>query len=312
MPNTSAHTPFKSEEGRRQYEDAYAATMALWPVSYQDVDVETTFGTTHVHVCGPRWAPPLVLLHGMRVSSASWAAQVGALSRSYRILAPDLVWDYGKSAAHKPMEHFADATRWLCELLDAFAIERASLLGISYGGWIAARQALRFPQRVDRVALLAPAATFRTLSATFVLKSMPMAVLKTHAATDRYMRWAAVREHGQDERYDQVMDRLVHQLHMGVRHIQDPSHILPDVLTDEELAGIKAPVLMMVGAQEKIYDPRAALQRATQHIEHIQAFLVEDASHDIQLAQTERVNAHLLAFLRGELEGGRGASVGSL
>lgn len=43
------------------YERAFAA---LWPTPWQELDVETSYGATHVHRYGPARGEPVVLLHG--------------------------------------------------------------------------------------------------------------------------------------------------------------------------------------------------------------------------------------------------------
>ena len=53
---------FKTREGEARFLAAYDAEMKRWPVPYEEIDVPTRFGRTHVVVCGSKTAPPLVLL----------------------------------------------------------------------------------------------------------------------------------------------------------------------------------------------------------------------------------------------------------
>jgi pimeloyl-ACP methyl ester carboxylesterase len=64
--------PFRSPELRAQLIAKYDAVLDSWPVPYEERDVDTGFGTTHVIVTGPASAPPLVLLHGAATTSAMW------------------------------------------------------------------------------------------------------------------------------------------------------------------------------------------------------------------------------------------------
>jgi hypothetical protein len=56
-------SPFRSADGERDYMAAYEATMRLWPVSYDAMNLVSRFGSTHIVVCGPTNGPPLVILH---------------------------------------------------------------------------------------------------------------------------------------------------------------------------------------------------------------------------------------------------------
>ena len=55
---------FKTPEGEVAFLAAYDAAMKLWPVRYEELEVPSRFGTTHIIASGPKDAPPLVLLHG--------------------------------------------------------------------------------------------------------------------------------------------------------------------------------------------------------------------------------------------------------
>ncbi len=45
---------FKSPKGEAEYMAAYEATMGLWPVPYESMDIQSRFGSTHLVVCGPK------------------------------------------------------------------------------------------------------------------------------------------------------------------------------------------------------------------------------------------------------------------
>jgi pimeloyl-ACP methyl ester carboxylesterase len=104
--------------------------------------------------------PPVVLLHGLGATNASMLTTLSDLSRDFRVIAPDLpgFGDSGKPSARYDAEFFS---RWLDEFLGAIAVDSAHLVGNSMGGRVAIETALRYPGRVDRLALLAPAMAFR-------------------------------------------------------------------------------------------------------------------------------------------------------
>lgn len=102
--------------------------------------------------------PPLVCIHGLGGTKASFLPTVGGLApRGHRVVALDLP---GFGDSHKPLDGAYDApyfARGLFELLDALGIERAHLVGNSMGGRIAIEAALQQPERVDKLVLLSPA-----------------------------------------------------------------------------------------------------------------------------------------------------------
>jgi len=101
--------------------------------------------------------PPVVLLHGLGATKASFLPTIGALADRHRVIAVDLP-GFGDSA--KPLAASYDApffARSVVALLDALELERASVVGNSMGGRVALELGLAHAARVDRLVLLAPA-----------------------------------------------------------------------------------------------------------------------------------------------------------
>jgi pimeloyl-ACP methyl ester carboxylesterase len=109
---------------------------------------------------GRRGAPPVVLIHGLGATGASFLPTVWDLSSDYHVIAVDLP---GFGESDKPVRplHPEFFARWLVALLDALSIERASLVGNSMGGRVALEAGIRSPSRVERLVLLAPSLAWR-------------------------------------------------------------------------------------------------------------------------------------------------------
>ena len=99
---------------------------------------------------------PVVLLHGLGATNASMLTSLWALSRRFRVIAPDLPGhgETGKPAACYDAAFFA---RWLAAFVDRLGLDRPDLVGNSLGGRVALEAAVARPERVGRIALLAAA-----------------------------------------------------------------------------------------------------------------------------------------------------------
>ena len=95
--------------------------------------------------------PPVVFLHGVGGSRTAWGPQLRGLSDRFRCIAWDMP-GYGDSELLEPLTFEGIADR-LVGLLDTLAIERADLVGLSFGGMHAMHTALRHPERVNRLVL---------------------------------------------------------------------------------------------------------------------------------------------------------------
>ena len=94
---------------------------------------------------------PVVFLHGLGGSRTSWEPQLAGLSAGFRCVAWDMP-GYGVSAPVEPLT-FASIADSVARLLDAAGVERAHLVGESFGGMHALHTALRHPERVARLVL---------------------------------------------------------------------------------------------------------------------------------------------------------------
>lgn len=193
MTHTSA---FKTPEGEAAFLAAYDAAIKLWPVPYEEIEVPTRFGMTHVVTSGPKDAPPLVLLHGYFTTLTMWSPNVADFSREYRVYAIDVMGQPGKSIPDpdEPIRDAAGFGAWLSATLDGLNLDRISLGGMSYGGWLALNLALTAPERIRKLVLLSPAASFQPLVRQFSVRGMLMGFFPTRFTVNSCFGWMGFKD----------------------------------------------------------------------------------------------------------------------
>ncbi|HQV91772.1 MAG TPA: alpha/beta fold hydrolase, partial [Phycicoccus sp.] len=116
-------------------------------------------GARDLFVASTGSGPTLVLLHGGGPGAsgvANWTRNIPALAVHFSLVIPDLP-GYGRSTKDLDQsDPFGDLAAAVRGLLDELDIERAHLVGNSYGGGAALRLALDRPDRVDRMVLNGP------------------------------------------------------------------------------------------------------------------------------------------------------------
>jgi pimeloyl-ACP methyl ester carboxylesterase len=109
----------------------------------------------HYQEAGDEEAPPLILIHGFISSNLVWNEVFLPLAQAgFRVIAPDLP-GYGYS--DKPRDGaytIASQARAVIGLMDRLGIKKATIVGASYGGAVAALMALDCPERVARLVLV--------------------------------------------------------------------------------------------------------------------------------------------------------------
>lgn len=98
--------------------------------------------------------PAVVLVHGMAGSSTTWKHVLPALAERFTVVAPDLL-GHGQSAKPRGDYSLGAYASGIRDLLVALDVPRASFVGHSLGGGVAMQLAYQFPERCERLALVA-------------------------------------------------------------------------------------------------------------------------------------------------------------
>jgi len=232
----------------------------------------------------PERQPPVVLLHGAGGTHQLWLYQVRDLPQA-QTYAPDLP-GHGRSQG-PGRDRIAAYGDWLVAFLDAVGVERAVLTGHSMGGGIALDVALRYPDRVAGLGLVATGARMRVA---------PALLEKLQQDPETATRLIADWSYGPE-----ASEELVRQ---GRRQLQQaaPGVLYGDFVACDDfdirgrLGEISAPAFVLCGTQDRMtpakYAPalRDALPEATLH-------LVEGAGHMVLVEQPQAVTKALMMLI---------------
>lgn len=114
----------------------------------------TTSQGCHLHYQDRGRGPAVLLGHSYLWDSSMWAPQIQALSRHYRVIAPDL-WGHGASGPlPADTQDLKGLASQMLELLDALHIRECAVVGLSVGGMWGAELALKAPERVRSLVMM--------------------------------------------------------------------------------------------------------------------------------------------------------------
>ncbi len=130
--------------------------------------------------------PAVLLLHGIAGSSDSWVPVMELLSGDYDVLAPDFL---GHGASGKPLGDYSLGSQasHVRDLLHLLGMERATVVGHSFGGGVAMQFAYQFPERCERLVLVDSGGLGREVSWLLRLAALPAA---EYALPLVFPRWA--------------------------------------------------------------------------------------------------------------------------
>lgn len=288
---------FKTAQHRTAYEQVYDRLLRdHWPVARDELDIDTRFGPTRVRRSHGGDGVPLVMLHPHAGSSVGWYPLIEHLVEDRDVYTPDTMGGCGRTVQEQPVTAAQDLVDWVDELLDQLGHDRVHLLGYSEGGWVAANVAAtsRNAGRLASVTLVEPAAAIAKVPAGFLLQMvgrgmLAMASRDRTAGIARLNRWM----NGDVELTDVQLELLEVSLGTFTQRLPKPAP-----LTDDDLAAITAPVLLMIAEDTKLYDPDVAARRARELIADVTIDITANAGHGLLFQYPDTTIARINTFLR--------------
>ncbi len=124
----------------------------LGDLSYESIEV---YGQTLRYVEKGK-GETLILLHGLGSNSERWIYNIDELAKTYNVISLEQV---GFGYSDKPVVPYRGATlvEFLNEFMDQKEIKKATIIGNSMGGWVAALFAISHPEKLDKLILVDPA-----------------------------------------------------------------------------------------------------------------------------------------------------------
>ena len=140
-------------------------------------------------VCGPKDAPPLVLLHGYMATSTMWSTNIADFSKDHRVYAVDVMGQPSKSIPDEPICNTADFVSWLTATLDGLRLDRVSLVGMSL--WRLAGSQLRRRRTRSGFGSLCCCrpAELLPMVRQFTVRGMLMVLFPTRLTVNSFFRW---------------------------------------------------------------------------------------------------------------------------
>lgn len=120
--------------------------------------------------------PALLLIHGIGDSSDTWRTVLDQLVLDHRVIVPDLL---GHGRSEKPRADYSVAAyaNGMRDLLTVLGVDRVTVIGHSLGGGVAAQFTYQYPERVERLVLVASGGIGRSVSPLLRAAAVPGAEL---------------------------------------------------------------------------------------------------------------------------------------
>jgi pimeloyl-ACP methyl ester carboxylesterase len=276
----------------------YHRFQASLGIHFEDLLLDTRFGTTHILATGPRDAPPVVITHGGNQTNPHALRRLAPLLKRerHRIYAPDTIGHPGKSAQTRLSPRDDSYGRWLNDVLDGLSLESAAFVGGSFGAGIMLRLAAYAPQRISKLFLFVPSGIVRVPLSSMVFQlSMPyllylLAPSRTKLA--RAVQWMGDELGKDDLEWSEV----------AFRHIRIEAQ-MPRPASKRELKRLQAPTLVIAAEHDAMFPGKAVIKRSREIIPNlVAAECLKGGTHYSSEKDMEYVNNRIWEFLETDKE----------
>lgn len=286
---------YKRPEGVTLHRSFCEKRLARLAVPYESKLVNTRFGFTHVLVCGPAQAAPLVLVHSMAGDATEWEHQIAFFSQHYRLYVLDVPGASPRSAPVHIAFFNSDWAIWLLEVLHELEVKKANFVATGVGCGVVIKLAGLVPGYLNSVALVEPfnIAPLRRVSSLKLLVLVQLAVLFPRPATiKRYIKAACARKSRLD---DATMQEQIEHFQLFTRYCKF-SGAFP-TFSNEDLSKLRGPTLLLLAKENKFRRLADITSRIRRAIPHLKLAVVPDAGVDILVEQPQAVNKAIAEFL---------------
>jgi pimeloyl-ACP methyl ester carboxylesterase len=264
--------------------------------------------TRYVHA-GSAQNPAVVLIHGIGGSWEAFCANIGPFSKHFNVFSFDNVGAGFTDKPEQPIYEMKDYVAHLRAFFGAMDIKRASIIGVSMGGWNAINFAHAYPDMVDRIILCAASGLKRDPGHT-----PPAAV---NISSDR----AKASDHPTWENISNIFTDLIHDPRKRLPDfvkVRQAVYQLPEMkesmkrilaitktenfnksaLSDDEWREIDKTVLLVESTDDSEHF-RKNTRRAHSLLRNSRIFAMSEVAHWPQFENAEVFNNEAIRFLQG-------------
>jgi pimeloyl-ACP methyl ester carboxylesterase len=269
-------------------------------MAQQPTAKDATVFSYKIHYLEAGRGSPVILLHGSGGEGARWMPTIKGLASDYRVIAPDQI---GWGASDKPMTiyHGGVFAEFLARFMKEIGVPKATLIGQSMGAGVALQMAVHYPQMVERMVLVngggftSPNDPPRSGAPDWHARQIANA--GTLAESREYLEKMYFN-------HSLITDELVESnLILRLRSAYTAEAVQTagarglGNLTEAQVRGIKAPTLLVWGANDKLSPPVNA-DKLNAAIAGSRKVLVDKAGHYPFIEHPDQFNQAVRDFLK--------------
>lgn len=267
MKNNKA---FRTQQGREEVIKYSDMLLEKLTIPYERLNINTRHGNTFLIAAGDITAPPIVLLHGSSMNSIMWVSDIIKYYKKYRVYALDIPGEAGRSDERQLPFTTSDLDDWLYDVFNELSITKAVVIGASLGAWLAAKFAIRYPEKIDKLVLLCPAG-IGTQNKNIIFAALFYMLFGENGIRKLFKKI--------NGNVDMPEIMLKFQILIGKNFNIRKEHI--PIFSDDEIRCLTMPVFLFVGAKDIMLHSMETADRMKKLVPNARINILPDGGHSI-------------------------------
>ncbi|MGY5355569.1 alpha/beta fold hydrolase [Wenyingzhuangia sp. IMCC45467] len=264
---------YNSEQSKKEILKLYDQKLNSLNINYQYQTVETSFGNTHIIVCGKDTHPPIILLHGSNACAPIALETYQKLIPYFKVYAIDILAQPNKSDETRLSMKDDSYGKWMHEIIDNLQIDNITIAGFSFGGLVSLKTLEYNENKINKVYLSAPA---------YIVNGNPLkALFKIFIPMKKFMRTQNIK----------YLERFLKEIFSE----KDPfaleflSKVLPNFTMDftpvptiskQRANSIKTPIVLFAAENDLMFPGKKMIQRAVKIFPSLKSHqLLKNSNH---------------------------------
>ena len=291
---------YKTSEGKAIAYESYDKALSLFSGEITEDKIPTDYGQTHVLLSGDPAGNPIILIPGLFGDASMWYANMGELSRYYKVYAFDMPNYGGKSQpSGKEIQDLMDYKAWFSQVMEYYDLKEVSIIGVSYSSWLALALSREMPERISNLVLLDPSETFMPMNGGIAWKGFTSFMFfPNRNKYSKFLDWLGGGY--SDSSMIVWREHMLDVMEYGSTKMFDvPQH---RIFAPDELTMVNMPVLILAGGKPILYeDPKEFKAAALKTLPHAEVEIVAGCGHGLNMEKPAEVNQRIITFLNGNL-----------
>ncbi|MFD3157309.1 alpha/beta fold hydrolase [Haloimpatiens sp. FM7330] len=284
---------YKNDEYKQNIIKMYNKFKAKSKVDYEDKYIDTKFGKTHILTAGNENSDSIIIFHGGNMINTNTLFWFDKLAEKYRIIAPDYLGHPGLSEEKVLNSNNDDYANWIVEIMDNFKLEKVNVIGPSFGGGVALNFAKYYPNKIEKMVLIAPSSIGNgSYLKMFSKLIFPMLKYKIKPSQENlYKSVYPMFLHNVDEDVLEVTS-LIYQ---GVK-IQNK---MPKMISNKDLINFNSPVFLIACENDIFFPAKKIIPRAKKIFANLKRTKeIRNSGHSMNKDNLNLCIDEIISFLR--------------